>query len=201
MRAVDRNFSFLSLDINPVHSSLKSLTVRAHFTNGPSCNDRKMISYTRNCTFRCRSWPRLCRRCLRSLDWTGQVCISSITLLLANTVNKTVRLFSRSMSLGIPPLSHDTKYCSLKKIKKRHQSQPYSPLWVSERGEKRRLLKTHSTTLTLWKWEGKDVDPSTPRLKPWVIQSFLTFDSMYRTLQCNHSLESCWAVLYCVAVC
>ena len=29
----------------------------------------------------------------------------------------------------------------------------------------------------------------TPRVKPWVIQSFLTFDSMYRTLKCDHSLE------------
>ena len=31
----------------------------------------------------------------------------------------------------------------------------------------------------------------TPRVKPWVIQSFLTFDSMDRTLKCDHSLESC----------
>ena len=41
----------------------------------------------------------------------------------------------------------------------------------------------------------------TYRVKPLVIQSFLTFDSMYRTLKCDHSLESCWAVLYCGAVC
>ena len=34
------------------------------------------------------------------------------------------------------------------------------------------------------------VNPSTPRVKPWVIQSFLTFDSMNRTLKCDHSLES-----------
>ena len=32
------------------------------------------------------------------------------------------------------------------------------------------------------------VNPLTPRVKPWVIQSFLTFDSMYRTLKCDHSL-------------
>ena len=31
----------------------------------------------------------------------------------------------------------------------------------------------------------------TPRVKPTVIQSFLTFDSMDRTLECDHSLESC----------
>ena len=31
----------------------------------------------------------------------------------------------------------------------------------------------------------------TPRVKSWVIQSFLTFDSMYRTLKCDHSLERC----------
>ena len=35
------------------------------------------------------------------------------------------------------------------------------------------------------------VNPLTPRVKPWVIQSFLTFDSMDRTLKCDHSLESC----------
>ena len=45
------------------------------------------------------------------------------------------------------------------------------------------------------------VNPLTPRVKPWVIQSFLTFDSMDKTLKCDHSLESCWAVLYCGAVC
>ena len=45
------------------------------------------------------------------------------------------------------------------------------------------------------------VNPLTPRVKPWVIQSFLTFDSMDRTLKCDHSLESCSAVLYCGAVC
>ena len=31
----------------------------------------------------------------------------------------------------------------------------------------------------------------TPRVKPWLIQSVLTFDSMNRTLKCDHSLESC----------
>ena len=45
------------------------------------------------------------------------------------------------------------------------------------------------------------VNTLTPRVKPWVIQSFLTFDSMDRTLKCDHSLESCRAVLYCGAVC
>ena len=43
-------------------------------------------------------------------------------------------------------------------------------------------------------------NPLTPRVKPWVIQSFLTFDSMDRTLKCDHSLESCLAVLYCGAL-
>ena len=38
--------------------------------------------------------------------------------------------------------------------------------------------------------------PLTPRVKPWVIQSFLTFESMNRTLKWDHSLESCLAVLY-----
>ena len=47
----------------------------------------------------------------------------------------------------------------------------------------------------------KALNPLTPRVKPWVIQSFLTFDSMDRTLKCHHSLESCWAVLNCGAVC
>ena len=35
------------------------------------------------------------------------------------------------------------------------------------------------------------VNPLTPRVKPWVIQSFLTFDSKDRTLKCAHSFESC----------
>ena len=44
------------------------------------------------------------------------------------------------------------------------------------------------------------VNPLTPRVKPWVIQSFLTFHSMDGTLKSDHSLESCWEVLYCGAV-
>ena len=43
------------------------------------------------------------------------------------------------------------------------------------------------------------VNPLTPRVKPWVIQSFLTFDSMEGTLKCDHSLESCtlpWCCLF-----
>ena len=36
-----------------------------------------------------------------------------------------------------------------------------------------------------------EMNPLTPRVKPWVIQSSLTFDSMDRTLKCQHSLESC----------
>ena len=31
----------------------------------------------------------------------------------------------------------------------------------------------------------------TSKVKPWMIQSFLTFDSMDRILKCHHSLESC----------
>ena len=30
------------------------------------------------------------------------------------------------------------------------------------------------------------VSPLTPRVKPWVIQSFLTFKPMDRTLKCDH---------------
>ena len=30
------------------------------------------------------------------------------------------------------------------------------------------------------------VNPLTPRVKPWLIQSFLTFNSMDRTLKCDH---------------
>ena len=41
----------------------------------------------------------------------------------------------------------------------------------------------------------------TPRVKLYMIQSFHTFDSMDRTLKCDHSLESCLAVLYCGVVC
>ena len=41
------------------------------------------------------------------------------------------------------------------------------------------------------------VDPLTPRVKPWVIQSFLTFDSMDRTVKCDHSLERCCTLLLC----
>ena len=39
----------------------------------------------------------------------------------------------------------------------------------------------------------KVLKPLTPR----VIESFLTFDSMDRTLKCDHSSESCCAILYC----
>ena len=35
------------------------------------------------------------------------------------------------------------------------------------------------------------IKPLTPIVKPWVIQSFVTFDSMDRTVKYNHSLESC----------
>ena len=35
------------------------------------------------------------------------------------------------------------------------------------------------------------LNPLTPRVKPWVIQSFLTFDSMDRTLKCDHSMWCC----------
>ena len=45
------------------------------------------------------------------------------------------------------------------------------------------------------------VTPFTRKVKPQVIQSLLTFDSMYRTLKCDHSFESYGAVLYCGAVC
>ena len=43
-------------------------------------------------------------------------------------------------------------------------------------------------------------NPLIPRVKPWVIQSFVTFDSMDRNLKCDHSLDSCLAVLFCGAV-
>ena len=33
-------------------------------------------------------------------------------------------------------------------------------------------------------------NPLTSSVKPWVIQSFLTFDSMDKTLKCDHSLEN-----------
>ena len=42
------------------------------------------------------------------------------------------------------------------------------------------------------------VNPLTPRMKPWGIQSFLTFDSMDRTLTCDHSskaVEQCFTVV------
>ena len=42
--------------------------------------------------------------------------------------------------------------------------------------------------------------PLTPRVTPCVIQSSLPFNSMDRTLKCDHSLGSCRAVLYCGAV-
>ena len=35
------------------------------------------------------------------------------------------------------------------------------------------------------------VNSLTPRVKPWVIQSYLTFDSIDRTLKCDQLLESC----------
>ena len=67
------------------------------------------------------------------------------------------------------------------------------------------ILLTQPQSVTIH-WKAVDqyftvvlfVNPLTPRVKPWVIQSFLSFDSMNRTLKCDHSLESCWAVLYCL---
>ena len=40
----------------------------------------------------------------------------------------------------------------------------------------------------------------TSGVKPWMMQSFLTFGSMDGIPKCDHSLESCLAVLYCGAV-
>ena len=34
-------------------------------------------------------------------------------------------------------------------------------------------------------------NPLIPRVKPWVMQSFLSFDPIDTTLKCDHSLESC----------
>ena len=45
------------------------------------------------------------------------------------------------------------------------------------------------------------VNVLTLSLPEWAIQSFLTFDSLDRTLKCDHSFESFGAVLYCGAVC
>ena len=47
------------------------------------------------------------------------------------------------------------------------------------------------TAAKLRKYFYKFNNPLTPRVKPWVTQSFLSFDSMDRTLKCDHSLESC----------
>ena len=41
------------------------------------------------------------------------------------------------------------------------------------------------------------LNPFTPRVKPCVMQNVLIFNSTDRTLKCDHSLESCWAVLDC----
>ena len=43
----------------------------------------------------------------------------------------------------------------------------------------------HYVTMVLF------VNPLTPRVTPYVIQSIVTLDSMDRTLNCDHSLESC----------
>ena len=42
-------------------------------------------------------------------------------------------------------------------------------------------------------------NPLSPRVKPWMIQSFLTFDStcMDRTRKCDHSLKSYCTLLWC----
>ena len=43
------------------------------------------------------------------------------------------------------------------------------------------------------------VNPLTPRVELWVIQSFLTFDSMDRALKYDHSLKNCtlpWCCLF-----
>ena len=38
---------------------------------------------------------------------------------------------------------------------------------------------------------GLMVKPLTPTVKPWMIKSLITFDSMDRTVQCDYSLDSC----------
>ena len=35
------------------------------------------------------------------------------------------------------------------------------------------------------------INPFPPRVKPWLIQSFLTFDFMDRNIKFDNSLESC----------
>ena len=49
-----------------------------------------------------------------------------------------------------------------------------------------RIQQTHTILAVV-----THINPLTPRVKPWVIQSFLTFDSMDRTLKCDHLFESC----------
>ena len=53
-------------------------------------------------------------------------------------------------------------------------------------------LGSHSERISFWyvikhlpNPEGK-LNPLTPRVKPWVTQSVLSFDSMDRTLKCDH---------------
>ena len=62
-----------------------------------------------------------------------------------------------------------------------------------ERGEEKRF-RSHIRLKEGSVWRlcyGPPFNPLTPSMKLWKIQSFLTFDSMDRTLLCDHSLESC----------
>ena len=45
--------------------------------------------------------------------------------------------------------------------------------------------------ITFFRLTSQLLNPLTPRVKPWVIQSLLIFDSIDITVKCDHSLESC----------
>ena len=57
-------------------------------------------------------------------------------------------------------------------------------------------MGTQSTKVKKFKLAA--INPLTPRVKPWAIQTFSAFDSMGTTIKCDHSLESCIAVLSAV---
>ena len=105
----------------------------------------------------------------RSRQLTGMQC--SINPFTRGSAKSSIDKLSKVTNLGkLKNKQHVTvKYCST-------AFQCMVTLYSIHR------IKSESrATLTLF----------TPRVKPWVIQSCLTFDSMGRTLKCDHSLESC----------
>ena len=127
-------------------------------------------------------------------------------LILATTHDTLTFLYASPLLVVSLPFTLSLTTVSSPKLRKF----PKITNWVKLKSKQIHSIKSTVNSFpmnghTLLQQTGKSYTqlPSTlaSRLKPWMKQSFLTFYSMYSTLRCDHSLESCLAVLYCSAVC